>query len=56
MEHPTDSQKDMKPTFFMDVYTYFNERASEKESILHIKKAVLKAIIDFTDFQLRKIE
>ena len=47
--------QDMKPTFFMDVYTYFNESASEKESILHIKKAVLKALVDFTDFQLRKI-
>jgi hypothetical protein len=47
----------MKPTFFMDSYTYFNENDKNKnqEYIIDIKKAVIKAFNEFTEFQLKKI-
>jgi len=40
----------MKPTFFMDAYTYFTN-----EDVINIKKAVNKAFMEFTEFQLNKI-
>ena len=56
----------MKPTFFMDALTYFNEKQplhpengevelEESDSITDIKKATLKAFLEFTEFQLKKI-
>jgi len=40
----------MKPTFFMEAYDYF-----KNESLANIKKAVNKAFMEFTEFQLNKI-